>query len=214
MSKNYQKFYYINGRTFKESTNKKAYNFAKRYAEDNKLNVDDIYELSNHSELAYLEELLRRDDIYEIKSHEEICLIGEFKNSNGDVIPNYMFQSSFSYREKETNKAHIIYIADSVYSLNKNLILSKTLYDCTRADVGYYLEVYYLDDEKWVEWKIQDIAPYVKERQEQHKRTLNQRKAIRDRQKFDRLLKLRSEGKITERQTKELYRLEKIFGGK
>ena len=213
MSKNYQKIYYINGKTFKEAQNKKAYNFAKKYAEENGLDKNKIYELSNNSELAYLQELLRREDIYEIKSHEEVCLVGEFRNSNDDVIPNYMFQISFSYREKATNKAHIVYIADSVYSLTKNLVLSKTLYDYSRKEQGYYLEIYYLEDDKWVEWKIQDIAPFVKEKKEQHKKLLAQKRAIRDRQKYDRLLRLRSEGKITERQSKELYRLEKVFGG-
>lgn len=210
MSNYIKKFYYINGEVFDETTSQKSLAFAKKYAKDNNLDESQIYTLVNKSELAYLKELLKREDVSYIVSNRKVELVKGFENYNGDTIPPLEINVSFIFQKND--KKQYVKIIDSVYELNKQFINEKILFDCLFVD-NNYLQVYYLDDDKWVEWKIQDIAPFVKEKKEQHKRLLAQKRAIRDRQKFDRLLKLRSEGKITERQTKELYRLEKVFGG-
>ena len=189
---------------------------AKKYCHDNNIDESEIYALSNDSEEAYLYDLLARQErgeVYEIKSHEQVCLVGEFKNSNNDVIPNFLFQTSFTYRDSKTNKPHIVYISPSIY-IKRELILEKTLYDREHWLADCYLEVYYLDESHtFKEWKISDKEAIKELKKKEHQRLLAQKRAIRDRQKFDRLLKLRAEGKITERQTKELYRLEKAYGG-
>lgn len=210
-----KKFYWVKGQIFENSENRaNGKGKAIAYCRENGIDESEIFELSNNSELAYFEELLKRDDIYEIKSHEKVALIGFFTNDNGDNFPPYQFETSFTYKERGTNKTHIVYILNSVYRLTKEFLLSKTLYDYSRKGSGFYLEVYYLDDEGlWKEWKVGDNEIFAQFRKEQRKRYATQKKAIRDRQKYDRLLRLRSIGTITERQSKELYRLEKVFGG-
>lgn len=212
--KKYRKFYYVRGKVYEESNTRKSLVFANHYAEEQGFDKSEIYELRNDNELKFLKALLSRDDVYEIKSHEQVCLVGEFNNSNGDVIPKYMLDVSFTYVDKVTNKGHVVVVVDSVYKLNRELKLSKTLYDLDRKDSGCYLEVYFYENDKLVEWKIGDNDHFINERKEQHKKFLAQRRVLRDREKFDRLLKMREKGTITDAQRKELYRLEKVFGGK
>lgn len=209
-----KKIYYVKGKVFNEENTQKSLAFARHYAKENGIDFKDIYELSNETEVKYLEMLLSRKDVYEIKSHEKVALIGFFKNSNNDNYPATEFETSFTYKDKLTNKVHIIFVADSVYDLNKSFILAKSIYDFTRKDSGVYLETYYLQDNEWKEWKIGNIELSIQEKKERHKKYLAQKKVIRDRQKYDRLIRLRSNGTITENQSKELYRLEKVFGGK
>ena len=211
MSNYIKKFYYINGEVFDETTSQKSLAFAKKYAKDNNLNESQIYTLVNKSELAYLKELLKREDVSEIETHKNCLTIFQFTNANGDTMPTLDIQCSFKY--KENGNFQFVAVIDSVYELTKLFVLQKTLVDFYGKDNGWYLKVLYLENGEWQEWKIQDIAPFVKEKKEQHKRLLAQKRAIRDRQKYDRLLRLRKEGKITEKQSQELYRLEKVFGG-
>ena len=208
-------FYYVRGQEF-HNENYKPLGKPKaiHYCRVNGISEDEIYELSNNVEREFLEALLKRDDIYEIKSHEEVCLVGQFVNSSGETIPNYMFQTSFTYREEETNKVHFIFVANNQYKITKELALAKTLFDKELAYCDCCLEVYYQDENKnFKEWHIGDNAVFIQARKEERKQRLAQKKEIRDRQRFDRLLKLRSEGKITETQTQELYKLEKVYGG-
>ena len=188
---------------------------ARAYCKANGIDGSEIYTLSNESEQKFLEELLKRDDIYEIKSHEKVCLMAQFVNSNDDVIPSFMFQTSFTYRDKVSNKPHVVYVANNVYSLTKELVLSKTLYDREHFASGCYLEVYLYDikTNTFNEWKIGSRETFKEVQKYEHQTIVAQKKAIRDRQKYDRLLQLRDEGKITERQSQMLYRLEKVFGG-
>lgn len=212
--KQYRKFYYIKDKVYEESNSRKSYAYAKHYAEEQGFDKNEIYELHNDNELKFLKALLSRDDVYEIKSHEQVCLVGEFTNSNGDVIPNYMLDVSFTYVDKLTNKGHVVIVVDSVYKLTRELRLCKTLYDLDRKDDGCCLEVYFYEDDELKEWKIGDYDHFINEKKEQHKKFLAQRRVLRDREKFDRLLKMRERGTITDAQRKELYRLEKVFGGK
>ena len=212
-------FYVVDDQVFKSDENKNnAKGKAIKYCRANGIAQTSILKLSNDSELEYyyyLKECERQGEIYQINSNCEVCLIGAFVNARGEQIPSLMCKVSFTYVDKKTNKPHIVYVAESIYNLNKNLMLIKTLYDLTRNDIGLSLEVYYIDENgAIVDWKIGDKDVYIKSRKNQHQKRLIQQKAIRDRQKFDRLLKLRSDGKITENQRKELYRLEKVFGGK
>lgn len=209
------KFYYVRGEIFENSGGRyNAKGKALRYCKENNIDTSEIYELYNNSELAFLEELLGDENIDQVRSHNKIICTRTFKNANKDEIPSYEIDTTFTYREKEKEKTHLVAIINSAYDITKQFILEKSMLDFFLQDVGYYLEVYYLDDEGvWKEWKIGDNTLSIKARQERKKRYVAQKKVIRDRQKFDRLLKLREQGKITERQSQELYRLEKVFGG-
>ena len=213
-------FHYVKGQIFKNDYPKwNGLLKAKTYCQSNYFDEKEIYSLSNDNELRYLERLIKRQElgeIYDIKSHEQVCLVGEFKNSNGDIIPSFLFQASFTYRDKLSNKPHIVYIPNNIYDLTREMILCKALYDREHWLADCYLEVYLFDEEAndFKEWKIGNKEEIKKVKEKEHKQLLAQKRIVRDRQKLDRLMKLRSEGKITPAQTKELYRLEKFFGGK
>ena len=212
-------YHYVRGEIFENDYPKwNGLLKAQNYCNENNISFDEIYAVSSESEIEYLERLLIKQqdgEIYEIKSHEQVCLVGEFTNSNGDTIPNFMFQTSFTYRDKLSNKPHVIYIVDSPYEITREVRLSKMLYDYNRRDMNCYLEILIFDSESlgFNEWKFTSNEAIKELKIKEHKRQLAQKRAIRDRQKYDRLLKLRDEGKITERQSQELYRLDKVFGG-
>ena len=216
MSKAFHRFYWVNGTIFENSDNKvNAKGKAIRYCKENDIKQSEIYELSNESELAYLKILINRTDVSSIKSHEKVQLIGGFLNSNNDMIQPFNFETSFFYLENKGDQkiSHFVSIIESVYDLNKAFLVAKTLFDLNNKNQQIYLEVYYLDNGEWKEWKMGDSTLAQKDQKEQYKKMLTQKKAIRDRQKYDRLLKLRQEGKASERQLQELYRLQNVFGG-
>ena len=211
-------YHYVRGEVFENDYPKwNALAKARRYCNENAIDISEIYAVSSEGEIEYLERLLIKQEdgeIYDLKSHEQVCLIGEFKNANGDKIPNYLFQTSFTYRDKLSNKAHIVYIVQSPYEITREIRLSKMLYDYNRRDMGCYLEILmFNDDLSFSEWKFDSNEAIKELKEKEHKKLLAQKREIREQQKYDRLLKLRSEGKITERQTKELYRLEKVLRG-
>ena len=209
------KFYYVRGQIFENSNNRyNAKGKALRYCKENNINDNEIYELSNDSELAYLKKLLSDKNVVDIKSHIAINLVDEFTNANKDLIPCYKQTIGFSYKELVEDKTHFVSIIHSAYDITKDFILAKTTIDYYFKNVGYYLEVYYLDNGEWKEWKIGNIELFAKEKKERKQKALAQKKVIRDMEKYDRLLKAREQGKITERQSQELYRLEKVFGSK
>jgi len=216
MSSNYQKIYYIQGEIFREKTNKKALAFAKHYAKEHGYDEKDIYELSNNAEIVYLTQLLEKQEKGEVEAiftSKRIAVLSGFENYDNEDIPELAFEISCIYREKGGGHRHYVKVVNSVYELTRELINSKILFDYVFKDTAS-LEIYYPDeDNKLKKWKLTDKDIFIKEAKERHKKKLAQMRAIRDRQKYDRLLKLRSEGKITERQSQELYRLEKVFRG-
>lgn len=211
-----KKIYYVKGKVFNENTSNKSLAFARHYAKENNIDFKEIYELSNESEVKYLETLLERVNIKDILVNQKVELIKEFKNNNKDTIPPLTINVSFIFRIEGgyASQKYYVKVIDSVYDLTKQFINEKILFDCLYVNEGY-LQVMYLDkDGTWKEWKIGNIELSIQEKKERHKKYLAQKKVIRDRQKLDRLIRLRSNGTITENQSKELYRLEKIFGGK
>lgn len=216
----YKDFYYVNGSIFKHSESKlngKAK--AIHYCREKGIDESEIYELSSENEQRCLETLLELKNhgaIYGLKTHETIKLIDEFVNSNGEKIPAFEFKVSFTYQDSKTH--YYVYVVETLYKLSREIVLAKTLFDYKNKHSNYpdgCLRVVYYDTEKKIhEWHIGDNQAFIQERKEQYKKIKNQKRAIRDNQKYDRLLKLRKEGKITEAQTKELYRLEKVFGGR
>lgn len=216
MSKAYYRFYWVRGTTFENSENRvNAKGKAIRYCRENGIDESEIYELSNKSELAYLEHLKSDSKYQNIVSNKKVELVREFTNYNHDEIPPLEINVSFIYSlvAGYVNQKQYVKVVDSVYDLTKQFINEKKLFDYL-FEKNNYLQVLYLDQEgNWKEWKIGDKTLGVDERKANHKKMLTQKKVIRDRQKYDRLLQLRQEGKASERQLQELYRLEKVFGG-
>lgn len=207
----YNKFYFVGGKVFKEKSSVQSLIYARHFAKENGIKEQDIYELHNDTELAYLRHILEQG-ARNILTHINHTHIGDFTNRYGELIPKLTFDLTFEFNDMQ-NYHHWVMIAHTPYDLNKELIFNKTLFDYCHQEY-YSMEVYYLKNNEWVEWHIGDKTEYIEMRKENHKRLLAQKRVIRDRQKYDRLMKLRSEGKITDKQTKELYRLDKVFGGK
>ena len=210
--------HYVRGIVFENDYPKwNALTKARRYCKDKGISLDEIYAVSSESEIKYLERLLIKQEdgeIFELKTHEQVCLVGEFTNANGDKIPNFMFQTSFTYRDKLSNKPHVVYVVDSPYEITREIRLSKTLYDREHCINDCYLEILIMNsDLSFSVWKFESNEAIKELKEKEHKRLLAQKREIREQQKYDRLLKLRDEGKITERQSQELYRLEKIIRG-
>ena len=216
----FRDFYYVGGLVFKHSENKlngKAK--AIHYCREKGINEGEIYELSSENEQRFLERLLELKDgglISDLKSHQTINLINEFINTNDEQIPPLEFKVSFTYQD--TKAHHYVYVVENLYKLSREIVLVKTIFDYKNQSSnnpdGYLEVVYYDTDGNLHEWHIGDNQAFIQKRKEQYKKNKNQKRAIRDSQKYDRLLTLRKEGKITEAQTKELYRLEKVFGGR
>lgn len=210
--------HYVRGEIFENDYPKwNALAKAFRYCKENDIDFSEIYAVSSESEIEYLKRLLIKQkdgEICDLKSHEQVCLIGEFKNANGDTIPNFLFQTSFTYKDVVYNKKHFVLIVDSPYEITREIRLCKTLFDVI-VHSQYYLEILIFngDDLSFSEWKFESNEAIKELKAKEHKRQLAQKREIREQQKYDRLLKLRDEGKITERQTQELYRLEKLKRG-
>jgi len=213
-----QVFHYVRGQLFYNDYPKwNGRRKAEQYCEENGIDKKEIYSLFNDSELKCLKTLLEMREaglIKNINTHQGITLINRFTNKYGHEIPPYTFVASFTYQSVETNEKHTILIPSNVYEITREVILTKTLFDYLNVDCQA-LEIYLYDEEtnSFNEWKIGDKEEIKKIKKQEHKQLLAQKRIIRDRQKFDRLLKLRDEGKITEKQTKEMYRLEKLFRG-
>lgn len=210
-------YYYVRGQIFYNDYPKwNGLAKAKHYCKVNDIDTSEIYELFNDKERKYLELLLNKEDVKEIKTHTTIFNSLPFTNCNGDEIPSFTFQASFVYLNTNTGHHRATYIPNSIYDLTREITLIKTIFDREMLESNKYLEIYVFDEKSqtFKEWKIGDKELYKELKKQEHENLLTQKKEIRDRQRFDRLLKLRDEGKITETQTQELYKLEKVYGGK
>ena len=212
MIRPYQQFYWVKGQAF-ENTNNRMNGMGKavNYCKENGIDTSEIYTLNNNSELAFLQDLLNRDDIVELNCHKPVDLLKEFTNYNNEKLPTISIVPSFDYVIDKEPYRHYVKVINTPKELTREFLILKRLFDFNSREFGY-LEIYYLDDDGlWREWTYGDNSLFINQRKKDHKQTLFEKKKLRDMQKFDRLLKLREQGKITERQLQELYRLEKVF---
>ena len=207
----YQSFYLIRNVIIeKENIKDNAYLRSLKYCKDNGIDRSEIVELFNDNELAFYRCLIAKG--YQVKTHVKTELFKSFKNFIGDEIPSITIDIPFVYIDEngDTNYAFLI---SSLYDIDNNLILVKKLFDKEHRDDNYLRLVWLNNKGEYIDWKLGDYTMIAKEfRTNEHKIILAKQRAIRERQKYDRLLKLRSDGKITDNQRKELYKLEAIYG--
>lgn len=207
--------YVINDMVFKNDEHK--YNGKARaiaYCKRHKLDQASIVTLRNDTELAYYQRLKAREEqgeITNVATHQPYMLINGFENSNGENILPLLVDMPFQYLEK--GKYHYELVVEKVNDLTASLIYGKALFDYHYKDKGAYLKLLYVSDSgEFVEWKLEDINNVRKMfKSQSHKAILAQHKKIRDQQAYNRLIKLRDEGRISVNQRKELYRLEGIL---
>ena len=213
MTKPYFVFYYVNGEIFKNTDNKfNGLEKAKRYCKDNNIQESEIKSFANESELRYYKKVCYTEDYKHLETRPKITLIKEFNNFNGDNIPSLTFEPSFAYQDKDLHW-HYIVIPKSIFEIDKELINTKILFDYLNKECSY-LEVF-LENPHGVfeEWKCDLLDFFKQAKKEIAKVKKGNLKELNESLKYDRLLRLRNEGKITKTQSKELYKLEKKWGG-
>lgn len=213
MTKPYFVFYYVNGEIFKNTDNKfNGLEKAKRYCEEHSLPTSEIHAFTNESELRYFLQIWCREGYSELQTHPKIELLKTFTNYVGDQIPSLTFEPSMTYRDKD-NQWHYILIPKSIFQVNKELINIKILFDYLNKGTAHLEILIEQSKGEFVVWKCNDLEMFKQAKKEIAKVKKGNLKELSESLKYERLLRLRSEGKITKTQSKELYKLEKKWGG-
>ena len=195
----------------KHNAKSRALNYCKKHG----INTNLVMPIANEVDLAYYQ-LLR-----EKKSHGEISglelnmyftIVQSFYNANREFIPAMLMTVPFIFTDKN-GKRHYQKVVGNLKDLDSKLVDMKYMFDFHHLVEKKHLELIYLDDNgTFKEWQITDIENLRRMyRMKKHKEVLLKLKQLRERQKFDRLKRLRDEGKITDNQRRELYRLEALY---
>lgn len=181
------------------------------HCKKNKIDTSEIIELYSETELEYYK-LLKDRDVKSLSIHQPMLVQKGFNNANEDFIPPVMVDVPFRYIDDKG--IHYDWVVGKAYELDTRLVNSKFYFDKYYLTSDKYLRLIYKDtDGQFKEFTISETNDIRRKYQiKMHKEMLRERKALRDRQVYDRLMKLRNEGLITESQTKELYRLEELYG--
>lgn len=212
----YKKFYYVRGDVFESNASDKKNNALFRvttYCKKNNIELAEIKELRNDTELNYFKMLEQKYGADAIRTHYKEVLLQSFINKNGDEIPKVEIDIPFVYND-ENGETHYEMIIHSIYDISNELIVKKSVFDNTRKD--HYLKLLWADKGNQIkEFKIGDYKEICKYfRTIEHKKQLKEYRAIKERERYDRLVALREQGKITDNQRKELYKLEEKYGKK
>ena len=214
----YNKYYIVEDIIFESGEGtRNAKSRALSYCKKHNISYDNIVEINNDTELAYYKYLCEkksRGEINSIKTHQLEVLINGFHNSNGVFIAPMMTSIPFEYVDAQ-GKEHYDWVVGTVIELKHHVVESKYLFDLYNINNKKCLTLIYLDDDStFQEWQLDDIENIRKKfRQKAHKEMLAKMQYIREQEKYDRLKRLRDEGKITDNQRKELYRLEVLLNG-
>ena len=182
------------------------------HAKSNGIDKSEVLEVHNDIELDYLKQLKARG-VRHLSTHDKVLVLQGFTNAKDQFIPPMVEDIPFHYVDDDG--IHYEWVVGSVYDLTSRLVYTKTLFDSFhRLDRDFYLRLIYIDtDGTYKEFELRDIENLrIKFNQEEHKKMLEKRRALREIQVFERLRQLRNEGRITEKQTQTLYRLEALYG--
>ena len=120
----------------------------------------------------------------------------------------------FVYVDAQGN-THYDWVVGTVIELKSHVVDSKYLFDLHNIQNKKCLTLLYLDDDgTFKEWQLDELGNVRKKfTAKAHKEMLKELDKVRQCEKYDRLKRLRDEGKITDNQRKELYRLEELLNG-
>lgn len=202
--------YIVNGIVFESNEGKhNAKRRATAYCKKNDISEGEMLEVRNEVELKYIQQL---KNVKFLSTHEKMVVQQCFNNAVGQYIPAFVIDVPFHY--VDDNGIHYEWVIGDKKELNQKLVDSKMMFDKFYVFEKYYLKLIYLDtDGTFKEFLLTDIEELrLKFRKAEHKEMLKSLAEIRARQTYDRLLKLREEGRITQSQTKALYKLEERYG--
>lgn len=185
------------------------------YCNKHNIKTDLIIQMRDEVELAYYRLLCEKKSRGEVKSIETnmyATIMQSFYNANHEFIPPLNIVVPFVVKDNN-GKIHYQKVISDIKDLNVYLIHVKHMFDKHNVVENKYLELIYLDDDgTFKTWTLDDFenvqAMY---RLKKHKDILAKLRQLREQQKYDRLKRLRDEGKITDNQRKELYRLEDMY---
>ena len=209
-----QSMYVVGDNVFTNDDNSNPRQRAYAYAKSNSIDKSEVLEARNDVELDYIK-YLKGKGARHLSTHDKMLVLQGFTNAKDQFIPPMVEDIPFHYVDNEG--VHYEWVVGSVYDLTTRLVYTKALFDSFhRLDRDFYLRLIYIDtDGTYKEFELRDIENLrIKFNQEEHKKMLEKRRALREIQVFERLRQLRSEGRITEKQTKTLYRLEALYGKK
>ena len=204
--------YVVNDLVFENQDGKfNARKRAKAYCKSHGIDEGKLLEVRNDVELQYLKHI-KKNGARWIGTHEKVLVHNSFNNIVGHYIPPVVADVPFHY--VDDNGIHYEWLVSSIYNLTADLVNTKVMFDEFHYHDDYYLKLVYVDvDGTYKEFTLNELELIRdKYKKESHRKMLANLKELRERQTYDRLLKLRAEGRITESQTKTLYRLEERYG--
>ena len=208
--------YVVNDLVFENEEGKhNAKSRALNYCKKNGINTNLVMQIASEVDLAYyqlLREKKSRGEISGLELNMYFTIVQSFYNANREFIPAMMTIVPFVFTDKE-GKRHYQKVVGNIKDLDGKLVDTKYMFDLHHVVQKKYLELIYLDENgSFKTWTIDEIENLRKlYRAKKHKETLAKLRQLRERQKYDRLKRLRAEGKITDNQRKELYRLEELY---
>ena len=207
-------------RFYNEKGERNGYSNALKYCEDNNIPKEEIKQFDSMLEadrFEYLNELQKQKKISELVFHKKVVILKEFKNFNGDTIPEQTYNADFIYCENglwvfEDVKGRSLF-EDTRFEL------AKALFDYQFKNKFIYLRIIIRENGEWKEWHIGDkkkSSKLIKKQSEKnkalkqslHDKEIEQNKLNREKSRY---LELKNKEKLTKVEQKRFEELTKIL---
>ena len=226
-----KKVYYVNGNRFYNTCKEvhdgrqKATDFCLAYG----LNPNSsIIVFDSDTETDYYDYLLERQkkgEIKDLEHHFQVQLINGFINANGDKMPPITYEIDFVYYDIQKQKKIYVDVKGNPYFIDDRFSVIKLLFDRIYLKQNGYVQVICYDktQHQWYEWHIGDKKKsgklLKKQREqikqlkaEQHRREIQDRLEVKERQRYRELLEMSKVKKLTKPQRERLQELGDKYG--
>lgn len=212
--------YWVRGnKFFNDSGLRNGKQKATDYCLANFIDPSEIITFDSQLECERYEFLLEQQKlgiITELKHHLSLPLLPEYKNYNGDTIPELRYNADFTYKENGKNIVEDVKGASLFTDSRFEAI--KQIFDFTYKD-RTYIRIIIKRDKQWVEWRmgerkkpqklIKKQSAQIKELKKQlHEREMADRKEQRE---IERLKELRTKDNLSKQQETRLNELEEKY---
>ena len=203
-------------RFYNEKGERNGYSNALKYCLDNNIPKEEIKQFDSMLEadrFEYLNELQKQGKISKLDFHKKIVLLEEFRNYNGDIIPEQTYNADFVYnigsqRIVEDVKGRSLF-EDTRFEL------AKALFDY-RFKGKCYVKVIIRENGEWKEWHIGDKKKSSKLIKKQSEKNKQLQKQLHDKEleenKINRYVftysKLKSKEKLNSAERKRFAQVE------
>lgn len=206
-------------RFYNEKGERNGYSNALKYCSDHNIPKEEILQFDSMLEAdryEYLRELEKQGEISKLDFHKKIVLLEEFRNYNGDTIPEQTYNADFVYNIG--NQRIVEDVKGRSLFEDTRFELAKALFDY-RFKGKCYVKVIIRENGEWVEWHIGDkkkSSKLIKKqsaknkqlKQDLHKKEIEQNKLEREKKRY---LELKNKEILTSAEKKRFYELIKIL---